>query len=337
MYKKQVSLLLLANFLVISPALAATDKEVLQSVTALQESSKQHNIDLQKLNKKNDVLRTELIERDQKYLKDMATLNTKISDLSTQQVATDGELSKVNDSVISLNKNTENKISQLSQQLNSLSDSTENKTSQLSQQLSSRTIAIIVGLLTLLGLLAASFFALKKRQTESSEGLLVKVQSALTNVKLSEENIVKSDTQLADKLLEVLEQMKQTPILPAVAPVSGSAIPTTSHEPDHGLAIKLADEIHRMRKRIEALPDDTKGIKSLSKSLERLEEELKEQGYEIIDYIGTNYSENMSIQARFIPSDDLDEGQSIITKVVLPQVNYQGKLTRMADVEVSVG
>ena len=329
MYKKTVSLLLLINLLVINPALAATDKEVLETIATLQESSKQYNAELQKINKKNKVLTADLLERDQKYLQDMATLNNKISDLSTQQVATDGELSKVNDSVISLNKNTENKTSQLSQQLNSLSDSTENKTAQLSQQLSNRTITIIAGLLMLLGLLAASFFALKKRQTESSERLLVKVQSALDDVKKSEESMVKSDTQLADKLLEVLEQLKQTAILPAIA--------TTSNEPDHGLAIKLADEIHRMRKRIEALPDDTKGLKSLSKSLERLEEELEEQGYDIIDYIGMNYSENMSIQARVIPSDDLDEGQSIITKVVLPQVNYQGKLTRMADVEVSVG
>ena len=329
MYKKTASLLLLVNLLAINPVLAATDKEAMKTLAALQESSKKYNITLQELNKKNEELTTDLRERDQKYFKDMAALNTKISDMSTQQAAIDGELNKVNDAILSLNKNTENKTSQLSQQLNSLSDSTENKTSQLSQQLSNRTIAIIVGLLTLLGLLAASFFGLKKRQTESSAGLLEKVQSALTNVKQSEENIVKSDTQLADRLLEVLEQMKQTAVLPAIA--------TTSHEPDHGLAIKLADEIHRMRRRIEALPDDTKGLKSLSKSLERLEEELEEQGYDIIDYIGTSYNENMSIQAILIPSDDLDEGQSVITKVVLPQVNYQGKLTRMSDVEVSVG
>lgn len=32
---------------------------------------------------------------------------------------------------------------------------------------------------------------------------------ALNNVKQSEENIVKSDTQLADKLLEVVERLKE--------------------------------------------------------------------------------------------------------------------------------
>ena len=106
---------------------------------------------------------------------------------------------------------------------------------------------------------------------------------------------------------------------------------------DHGLAIKLADEIHRMRRRITALPEDTKGLKSLSKSLERLEEELGSNGYEIIDYLGMNYTEGMTVKARFIPSDELNEDESIITRVVYPQVNFNDKLIQKADVEVSVG
>ena len=92
-----------------------------------------------------------------------------------------------------------------------------------------------------------------------------------------------------------------------------------------------------MRKRLAALPDDTKGLKPLSKSLERLEDELQEQGYEIIDYTGMKYTEKMSMKAQFVPSDDLDEGQSIINKVITPQVNFNGVLIRMADVEVNVG
>lgn len=71
--------------------------------------------------------------------------------------------------------------------------------------------------------------------------------------------------------------------------------------------------------------------------MERLEEELNEQGYNIIDYTGQNYDENMAINAQIIPNDDLSEGQSIISKVISPQVNYQEKMIRMADVEVSVG
>ena len=49
------------------------------------------------------------------------------------------------------------------------------------------------------------------------------------------------------------------------------------------------------------------------------------------------YSENMSVKAQFVPSDELEEGQSVIIKVITPQINFKGVLIRMADIEVSVG
>ena len=57
----------------------------------------------------------------------------------------------------------------------------------------------------------------------------------------------------------------------------------------------------------------------------------------IIDYTGLKYTENMSIKAQLVPSDDLEDGQSIISKVLVPQINFKGVSIRMADVEVSVG
>jgi flagellar biogenesis protein FliO len=190
-------------------------------------------------------------------------------------------------------------------------------------------MSLMLGLLILLGLIGLSYWILRKRQAESNRDLSIQVQQTLESVRLSEEKIVQTDTKLAEQLLEVVMQLKQ--------PQQNVAIGQQQSKPDHSLPLKLADEIHRMRKRLAALPDDTKGLKPLSKSLERLEDELQEQGYEIIDYIGMKYTENMSVKARFIPSDDLDEGQSMISKVVTPQVNFNGILIRMADVEVSVG
>jgi hypothetical protein len=49
------------------------------------------------------------------------------------------------------------------------------------------------------------------------------------------------------------------------------------------------------------------------------------------------YTENLSVKARFVPSDDLGPDQKIINKVVVPQVNYKGVMIRMADIEVSIG
>lgn len=295
---------------------------ILNQIDDLKALNSQQADKIKKLQEQNTTLTNTLQQYQTQYQTDIAGIQNHIAQIETKQSSANNEINKVNQSVTSLSQNT------------------QSTTQQISEQLSNRTIAIGLGLLALLGLLAASFWALRKRQTLSSQGLSNQLQTALNNVKQSEENIVKSDTALADKLLEVVERLKENTQVLNFAnsqELVQSPQSTVNKAPDHGLALKLADEIHRMRKRIEALPQDTKGLKSLSKSLERLEEELNAQGYELVDYLGSDYSENMSINAKFVGSDEVESGQSIITKVVSPQVNYQDKMIRMANVEVSVG
>lgn len=295
---------------------------ILNQIDDLKALNSQQADRIKKLQEQNTTLTNTLQQYQTQYQTDIAGIQNHIAQIETKQSSANNEINKVNQSVTSLSQNT------------------QSTTQQISEQLSNRTIAIGLGLLALLGLLVASFWALRKRQTLSSQGLSNQLQTALNNVKQSEENIVKSDTALADKLLEVVEKLKENTQVLNFAnsqELVQSPQSTVNKAPDHGLALKLADEIHRMRKRIEALPQDTKGLKSLSKSLERLEEELNAQGYELVDYLGSDYSENMSINAKFVGSDEVESGQSIITKVVSPQVNYQDKMIRMANVEVSVG
>ena len=253
----------------------------------------------------------QLIIQQTEHQKQVEHLIQNLDELKNEQKITQNQLIRITESIVLLEKNT------------------TAKSEQLNQSISYRTMSLMLGLLILLGLIGLSYWILRKRQAESNRDLSIQVQQTLESVRLSEEKIVQTDTKLAEQLLEVVMQLKQ--------PQQNVAIGQQQSKPDHSLPLKLADEIHRMRKRLAALPDDTKGLKPLSKSLERLEDQLQEQGYEIIDYTGMKYTENMSVKARFIPSDDLDEGQSIINKVVTPQVNFKGVLIRMADVEVNVG
>lgn len=82
---------------------------------------------------------------------------------------------------------------------------------------------------------------------------------------------------------------------------------------------------------------ETKDIKHLAKSLERLEEYFRDKGYEIISYEGAAYHEGMNLKASFVPSEELEKGSHIITKVIKPQINYQNAMIHLAEVEVSVG
>ena len=261
--------------------------------------------------KQQKALISKITEQDEQHQLQIKTLNDDLKILET----------KLQDSIKAHTQTVE--------ELNQLNKSTAETTATINDSIATRTIIVLIGLLLALGLIATSYLLLRKKQAKSTEDLSSQVKLALDNVRQTEENIVKSDIQLADRLHEVLIQLKeQAKVTPVVQQNS---------ELDHSLPLKLADEIHRMRKRLAALPEDTKGLKPLSKSLERVEDELSEQGYEIIDHTGMEFSENLSIQSRFIPSDELEQGQSIISKVVTPQVNFKGVLIRMADVEVSVG
>ena len=103
------------------------------------------------------------------------------------------------------------------------------------------------------------------------------------------------------------------------------------------LALKVAEEITRMRQRIALMPNDINGLNQLSKSLDRLEEELNILGFELPILLNKPYNEGMTLKARFIPSNDYKHGEKIITKVIKPQINYKGQLVQVAEVEVSTG
>lgn len=215
--------------------------------------------------------------------------------------------------------------------LDQLSRDTEQKTQTIDQTIMSRSKWYGAAIAALLLLLGGCYWYLRRRNDASEQSLTAQVKSAMETVRSTEEKIAKSDTALADSLFEILNKLK---VQEMSASANGQSKPA---EVDHNLPLKLADEIHRMRKRLASLPEDTKGLTPLQKSLERLESELSEQGYEIVDHTGMAYTENLSVKARFVPSDDLGPDQKIISKVVTPQVNYKGVMIRMADIEVSIG
>lgn len=105
----------------------------------------------------------------------------------------------------------------------------------------------------------------------------------------------------------------------------------------NSLAFKVANEISRMRQRIASMPSDINGIAQLSKSLDRLEEELNNLEFEMPVLLNKPYDDGMTVKARFIPSESMKAGEKIITKVIKPQIDYKGQLVQVAEVEVSTG
>lgn len=101
------------------------------------------------------------------------------------------------------------------------------------------------------------------------------------------------------------------------------------------LHIGLIYEIFRLKKRLKEMEDET-NVTSLLKAIERMEILLSDYKYEVIDYIGQEYDERVLFDSpRFVISNEVISDKGIITKVIYPQINYDGKVIKLARVEIS--
>ena len=108
-------------------------------------------------------------------------------------------------------------------------------------------------------------------------------------------------------------------------------------ELDHSFAKRVADEIVRMQTNLSRMDESIVGFKQINASVRKLEQSLNSNNYELEDLLNKPYNISMNLQASFIEDENLKEGESIITRIIIPQINYKGKLIQAAQVEVSQG
>jgi hypothetical protein len=105
---------------------------------------------------------------------------------------------------------------------------------------------------------------------------------------------------------------------------------------DHSLALKVADEIIRIQKNLSSMDPETKGLKQLEFAIDRIQDNFRENGYEMVELLNKPYDEGMKVSAKFKPDNTLKRGERIITRIIKPQVNYNNLIIQEAQVEVSV-
>lgn len=179
----------------------------------------------------------------------------------------------------------------------------------------------------LIGVFGIALGVVVRKKLSSSKNQLEGNLSSM-RLEMEEENV-----KLDSKLLDLLQsQMKLSEASSATSDTGADATKI-----DHTLPLKVGEEIFRMRQRLSALPDDTKGLRPLMKSLERLEEGFISKGYELVDMLGKPFDDGLNVKARFVPSDEISPGERIINKIIKPQINYQGVSIQVADIEVITG
>ena len=101
------------------------------------------------------------------------------------------------------------------------------------------------------------------------------------------------------------------------------------------LIITLADRITFMEMTLYKMDSSVRGHKQLSKSLKQMKDNLLANGYELVDMLGKDYHDGMKVTANIVDDETLPEGKQIITGIIKPQINYQGKMIQSAQITVS--
>jgi hypothetical protein len=229
-----------------------------------------------------------------------------------------GEITKNNNAIDKTSKDLGTKIDE--------TDKTHGqKISAIDKSLSKSTLYGIIGVLLALVISALVYFFLGKRLKSNKTD--VEQQISKTKQSLEEEGI-KLDT----KLTEVLETQ-----LKIVQSERNSSQSSNNDEIDHSLALKVADEIMRINKNIANMDAATKGIKQLTASVKRIEDNFAANGYEMPDLLNKEYDSRNKMIATIQEDEELEKGKEIITKIIKPQVNYKGIMIQAAQVEVTVG
>jgi hypothetical protein len=201
-------------------------------------------------------------------------------------------------------------------------------------------ILFFIGLVAVLLLNTILFYYFSKQWKERNVQLNQKIELLSSQNQKSIEILQSQILELTKEQLNFLIQWQEHIAVGAPSP---KVSPPTAHElsapkelAKHSLALKISEELHRMKMRIANMPPDTKGIAALKNAIKRIEEQLEEAGYQVVDYTGKPYIEGMNVEATFIPVEGLNANTPIITKVIRPQVSFNGELLKIASVEVSI-
>lgn len=258
--------------------------------------------------------------------KENGSLKSEIRNLSTK-------LSNAYKNIDSLRNQTQENSNAISQTANQLgiqittTEQTANKRiDEVGQSLSTHSLYGIIGVLLAILLSGLLYWLLRKRQKTDKTEVVEQLQKTKSSI---EESLVKEfgkQTNLIESELQLLAQQI----------IESQKV--ANAEPDHSLALKVASEINLIERNINLMDKGIKGLKQLERSVGKLKDNLSANGYEMPELLGKQYRQGMKvIVTSSIPDENLEKDSEIITKVLIPQVNFNDKMIQTAQIEVSVG
>ena len=226
--------------------------------------------------------------------------------------------------------NTKNDLSDLSNKLGIDITNTQKQIAEnannLNDNIKSKTTWGIL-IVTIIILVMVAIYLILYKRVEKGKSAIDKIKNTQKELQKAQEELVKESSKLDEKLVDLLDKQLN------VQTMSLSAL-NNKKDIDHSLALKIANELVKIETVLSKMDSTIKGHSHLLKAVEHVKNNLKANGYEIINLIGQDYNEGMPFNARFIPDETLPEGKRIISGINKYQINYNDKMIQAADIVV---
>lgn len=272
--------------------------------------------------------------------KEIKPLNEKVrliqiekNKLETEVIRLNSRLQNFSKIIEKLKKQTDSNTTAISQKTNELgikiketSARNDGEITKVSELLGKNSLYGIIGVLSAILLSAFIYWILNKKQLSNKSDFVDQLNKTKASIEESLINEFGKQTLLMDTQLHLIEQQK-------------NSIPNTLNlEPDHSLALKLANQINVMENNLNRMDQDVKGLKTLKKSISTLKDNLIANGYEMPELLGKPFNDKMKvIVTSTIPDENFEKDTEVITKVLIPQVNYNDKMIQTAQIETTKG
>ena len=287
----------------------------------------------------NAFAQTETLTKDDLAM-ELQPLKTSIQTLQKENGSLKYEISNLNiklsnayksiDSLRTLTQKNSSAISQTASELGIKISTTETNTNQkfmeVDKSLIKNSLYGMIGVLTAILISIFIYWLLNKRQKSDKTDIFEKLSRTKASI---EESLVKQFEKQTELLnAQILLLVQQNKNIPANA----------NQEPDHSLALKVANEVNLIERNLSLMDSNVKGYKQLKKSIEKIKDNLNANGYEIIELLGKTYHPGLPVTIiNSFPDENLEKDQEVISKILIPAVRYKDKIIQTAQIEVSIG
>jgi uncharacterized coiled-coil protein SlyX len=246
-----------------------------------------------------------------------------LEEFAIRSESQDRVIDSLNQVILVNKKNIETNSNQLGTEIEKVTTTTNSQISELDNILDKNRLYWIIATLATLLLGGLIYWLLGKRIQSSKTDVETQIKNTKTAL---EEESIKLDNKLVEVLTKQLDVIK-----------TDQSPGTQIGENNHSLVLTVADRLTAMETNHYRMDPKTKGLKQLVRAVKSIKENYLSSGYEIVEMIGQEYKEGLNVTANFIPSEGIETGKRVITRIIKPQVNFNGKMIQAAQIEVSVG